>query len=416
VMDQDSVNDEVEHKKSNGEGGGCPDDDDKMNHELDQNGDSEEPEDKAETTQANGDHLDPTDLSLQVVVRNIDKNATSDDLEDFFYDNFENVETIYRETFTSGKGDTKKEMFKGSVILTFKDQASATKFLSKKIKYKTFKLDTILRKDFLQRKKEMNKKREENKERRNNGGNSSDECTVVCTGFHKVASTLQEVVNYMYDNHENIIDVNMEIHRDARSRGFEKWDTETTIVFGDKKAADRFLNLTYVKFKGVYITRISLLDHKVKKINLKRKKVEKKFEDVVLEGASFTLRGFQTDKQPFNYRGARENIKEKLVSSLNVEGDDICYISFRPGDEEAIVRMKSAVGEDLANKWNQNNVKLDDDTITAEVLSGDAEQTYLTKCKEEIIEKEEKKKNWNYGKKLKGSKFYKGSKNWIEDY
>merc|ERR1719469_1031972 len=183
-----------------------------------------------------------------------------------------------------------KEMFRGSVILTFTDEQSANKFLEKKVRYKKWKLETVPRKDFLRRMKESEKKREEVKERRNNEISKADECTVVCTGFHKKASTLQEIMNYMYDNHENIIDVNMEIHRDAR--GFEKWETETTIIFSDKNTAERFLNLTYVKFKGVYITRTSLQDHKLKKTNPKRKKAEqkKKYEDVLVEGASFTLR------------------------------------------------------------------------------------------------------------------------------
>lgn len=381
------------------------------------NGDGRE---KDEAIHSNGDTPDLADLPRQVVVRNIDKKATSDDLEDFFYDNYENVETICRETFTSGTGDNQKELFKGSVVLTFTDEQSSKKFLEKKVRYKKWKLETVSRKQFLQRKKDNVKKKEDGKEKRNNDMSKADECTVVCTGFHKKASTLQEVMNYMYDNHENIIDVNMEIHRDAR--GFEKWETETTIIFADKKTAERFLNLSYVKFKGVYITRTSLQDHKLKKTNAKRKKAEKKYEDVLVEGSSLTLRGFDTEKEMFGageYRATREQIKEKLVSNLKVGSDDICYISFKPGDTEAIIRMKSAVAKDLTNSWNEGDIEIGGDKIKAELLAGEAEQTYLGKCKEEIVQKMERKNTWNAGKKMKGSKFHQNGNsrtNWLEDY
>jgi len=406
ITSQDIVtNDEVKNEETSEVKNETEDNGD-HNGEDTKNGDEKE---KDEANHSNSDTPDPADLPRQVIVRNLDKNATSDDLEDFFYDNYENVETICRETFMTGTGDNKKEMFKGSVVLTFTDEQSAKKFLEKKVRYKKWKLETVSRKVFLQKKKNTEESRIK-----------ADECTVVCTGFHKKASTLQEIMNYMYDNHENIIDVNMEILRDAR--GFEKWETDTTIIFGDKKTADRFVDLSYVKFKGVYITRTSLQDHKLKKTNSKRKKAEKKYEDVLMEGASLTLRGFDTDKEMFGageYRAVREQIKEKLVSSLKVASDDICYISFKPGDTEAIIRMKTATGKDLANSWNEGEIEVGGDKIKAEVLAGEAEQTYLGKCKDEIFQKMERQNKWNAGKKMRGSKNQQNGNSrtsWLEDY
>jgi len=406
ITGQDIVtNDEVKNEETSEVKNETEDNGD-HNGEDTKNGDGKE---KDEANHSNGDTPDPADLPRQVVVRNLDKNATSDDLEDFFYDNYENVETICRETFMTGTGDNKKEMFKGSVVLTFTDEQSAKKFLEKKVRYKKWKLETVSRKIFLQKKKDTEESRIK-----------ADACTVVCTGFHKKASTLQEIMNYMHDNHENIIDINMEIHRDAR--GFEKWETDTTIIFADKKTADRFLDLSYVKFKGVYITRSSLQDHKLKKTNSKRKKAEKKYEDVLMEGASLTLRGFDTDKEMFGageYRAVREQIKEKLVSSLKVASDDICYISFKPGDTEAIIRMKTATGKDLANSWNEGQIEVGGDKIKAEVLAGEAEQTYLGKCKDEIFQKMERQNKWNAGKKMRGSKNQQNGNSrtsWLEDY
>ena len=45
--------------------------------------------------------------------------------------------------------------------------------------------------------------------RRQEQGEPGD-CIAVCTGFHRNA-TKQEIVNYLYDNHENVIDVNMDV-------------------------------------------------------------------------------------------------------------------------------------------------------------------------------------------------------------
>merc|ERR1719495_2571945 len=101
-------------------------------------------------------------------------------------------------------------------------------------------------------------------------------------------------MHYMYDNHENVINVDMEMMRD--NRGYQRWDSKTTITFGDKRAADRFLGLTYVKFKGNYVTRCCLSEYRETQKQgeesdsaAKRKMAEKRVEEFFIKGASVRL-------------------------------------------------------------------------------------------------------------------------------
>jgi len=374
-----------------------------------------------ETAEENGGDLSntpghkPADIPRQVMVRNLDKKATSDDLEDFFYDNYENLEEIHRSTFFRGKGEYRKEIFKGSVILTFTDEESAKKFLDlDTIKYNGYTLNKISMEEFNERKEQNQKKRAEEKEKKKAETGSRDDCTVVCSGFHRAASSLQEVMNYMYDNHENIIDVNMEVIRDKR--GFQRWDSKTTVTFGDKRAADRFLGLTYVKFKGNYVTRSNLSEYRENQrkseetdVAAKRKMAEKRVGEFFIQGASVRLTGFNDEET------AREEIKKKLVKELSVEENNIAYITFMKGDKEATVRLKTPGAEDLAKLWNEKKVTINGDEISAEVLSGEKEDSYLNKCKEDMVNRMERKRPRRFVSSTYNNKSTK-SNNWLEDY
>ena len=68
------------------------------------------------------------------------------------------------------------------------------------------------------------------------------------------ADSLQEVMKYFYDNHENVVDVQMDAIRDKF--GNQRWDDKAFITFLNKGSADRFLELVYVRFKGNKITRM----------------------------------------------------------------------------------------------------------------------------------------------------------------
>ena len=94
-------------------------------------------------------------------MRGIDKKATADDLEDYFYDNFENLEDIERKTFMKGKDPkTQREVFRGSVVLTFADRASADKFMAIEfIRFRGDSLDKITMEEVIKKKEEDKKKR-----------------------------------------------------------------------------------------------------------------------------------------------------------------------------------------------------------------------------------------------------------------
>ena len=60
--------------------------------------------------------------------------------------------------------------------------------------------------------------------------------TIICTGFAGVAHSLAEVQNYLRENHENVVNVFVD-------------QKKTFLTFTDHKAANKFLSLSYVKFK-----------------------------------------------------------------------------------------------------------------------------------------------------------------------
>lgn len=366
-----------------------------------------------DTADIDGDDDDTSKSDRQVLVRNVDKKASSDDLEDFFFDNFENVEDIHRNTFIRGKGDNKKEVFRGSAVLTFTDAESANKFMEiDSVKYNGFHLNKISMVEANKRKEVFQKKKAEEDEKRRQELADLDNSIVICTGFHKNANSLQEVMHYMYDNHENVINVDMEMMRD--NRGYQRWDSKTTIKFGDKRTADRFLGLTYVKFKGNYITRHSLAEfHKKEKRNeeaeaAKKKANEERVNDYLVKGASIKLTGFDNEDTK------REEIKGKLVDSLNVDSHDIAYISFVKGDKEAIIRLKAAQADDVVKRWNEDKLEVGGDEITAEVLGGEEEERFLQKCKESMVNKMEKQKL--YKRPRRAGFTPNRSSNWLEDY
>ena len=118
-------------------------------------------------------------------------------------------------------------MYKRQVVLTFSDKASADKFMA--IEFISFRgdcLDMIAMEEVIKKKEEDKKKRLDNQGgyyyfREDQGGlicNMLDfvaekrrqDCVVVCNGFPK-DTNVQEIVNYMYDNHENVIDVDLDV-------------------------------------------------------------------------------------------------------------------------------------------------------------------------------------------------------------
>jgi len=235
------------------------------------------------------------DKPRRVVVKNIDFKANAEEIEEFFgSETFQNIEHVSRKFTARGTWKEKKEgkplkkRFNGVVIVTFEDKDAAEKFIAmedltfkeRKLRKHSLTESEERREKFLEQKKakiEANKKKKEDEKKaaqlkkkkdeeaaqkkkteesvkKNAKSTNPGDCIVVCRGFHMNADSLQEVMKYFYDNHEHVIDVNMEVLRD--NFGYQRWDDKAFVTFMNKGAADRFISLAYVRFKGNKITRL----------------------------------------------------------------------------------------------------------------------------------------------------------------
>merc|ERR1712083_842419 len=203
-----------------------------------------------------------------------------------------------------------------------------------------------------------------------------------------MGDSLQEVMKYFYDNHEHVIDVNMEVLRD--NFGYQRWDDKAFVTFMNKGAADRFISLAYVRFKGNKITRCSVSDYKDiqagkgKKAGAgaapgnKRKLPEDEKKPVELEkGAAIMIKGIEN-----KHTKIKDN-RDKL-KAVDVKLQDIVYVGYENGEGEAQVRLKGASSDgvaELIKKLNNSNILMGDE-ISVSKLTGKAEKELAEKTKE----------------------------------
>merc|ERR1712172_321084 len=230
------------------------------------------------------------------------------------------------------------------------------------------------------------KKKTEESVKKNAKSTNPGDCIVVCRGFHMNADSLQEVMKYFYDNHEHVIDVNMEVLRD--NFGYQRWDDKAFVTFMNKGAADRFISLAYVRFKGNKITRCSVSDYKDIQAGKgkkapqgaapgnKRKLPEDEKKPVELEkGAAIIIKGIE------NKHTKIKDIRDKLKG---VSSDGVA---------------------ELIKKLNNSNILMGDE-ISVSRLTGKAEKELAEKAKEHLntMPSKKEKKLKNEAKKQKKKK------------
>jgi len=386
------------------------------------------------------------DLARRVIVKNFPFKTTTEAIEEFFADDsFGSIEHLSKkfrgQAWKEKKGLPVVKKFTGVVIATFEDEEGAKKFLEledlkfqdrkvrkyslteskerreKFLELKKERIETAKKKKIeahLQRQKEAKEEAEKKKkaktEAKNEKSTNPSDCIVVCKGFHMNADSLQEVMKYFYDNHENVIDVQMNTIRDRF--GNQRWDEKAFITFMNKGSADRFLGLAYVRFKGNKINRMPVSEFKAGKkggkeqAGTKRKLPEEEKKQVELEkGAAIKIKGIQ------NKYTKVMDIKDKL-KMLDVKWEDVVFVNHQKGDEEAQVRLKGAASKDVAeliNKFNDNNIMMGD-LVTAVRITGKEEQELTEKAKEHLSTQPKK------DKVKKQRKDAKKQKDFLENY
>jgi len=311
---------------------------------------------------ATGKKYSDEDAVRRVLVKGINRKKTADDIEDYFFDNYSDggIEEVFA-CFVPGK----KKWFNGAAIITFETEAQAQKFLNMELKNEEEiafkqKLYRICLAD--NKKKREAKKNAEMEKQKVSGENvetGTNSRTIVCTGFAGVAHSVAEVQNYLRDNHENVVNVFVDQKR-------------TFLTFTDHKAANKFLSLSYVKFKGVYITRKWGEDGR----RGEKRKVEMSDprsgyqQQGALKGAQFKLRGFKNTST--NYRSVKQSLEQN-----GVDRKDLKFINYSTENMEAVVILQSAKARDMVVKLNKSGLVVNGDRIVAQILTGTEEDKFL---------------------------------------
>jgi len=310
---------------------------------------------------ATGKKYTDEDAVRRVLVKGINRKKTADDIEDYFFDNYSDggIEEVFA-CFVPGK----KKWFNGAAIITFETEVQAQKFLNMELKNEEEiafkqKLYRICLADNKKKREVKKNEMEKQKVSGENGETVTNSRTIVCTGFAGVAHSVAEVQNYLRDNHENVVNVFVDQKR-------------TFLTFTDHKAANKFLSLSYVKFKGVYITRKWGEDGR----RGEKRKVEMSDprsgyqQQGALKGAQFKLRGFKNTST--NYRSVKQSLEQN-----GVDRKDLKFINYSTENMEAVVILQSAKARDMVVKLNKSGLVVNGDRIVAQILTGTEEDKFL---------------------------------------
>jgi len=347
-----------------------------------------------EAVEANGDVVVETgskytdkDAVRRVLIKSIDRKKTADDIEDYFFDNYSEcgIEDVFT-CYLPGK----KKWFNGAAIVTFESEAQAQKFMSMDLKKEEDigfrqKLYRICLADNKKKREERLKKFTENKTKQELNGTAAETVTtsrtIACIGFTGKVAGVAEIQTYLKDNHENVVSVNAEKEK-------------TFVTFGDQRSADRFLGLSYVKFKGAYIHR--KYGEEVKRGE--KRKLENSDQKSgylgAVKGAQFKLKGFRN-------AGTNYTVIKQGLEGMGVDKKELKFVSYNSG--EAVVRLQTAKAREVVMRLNKAGFMVNGDRVVAQILTGSEEDSYL---------QEIGKAKWNHNRPKKEFK----SKNDWSDY
>merc|ERR1719500_2314479 len=324
------------------------------------------------------------DTPRRIFVKHIDRKKNPDDIEDYFFDTYKDtgLEDVY--TCTVYNARSQRRMFFGNVILTFDTEEHAKKFLEMKLKNE--EKMTWKRKLVRHTLAEVQKRREDRAasvvsntgEGVNNakGGakvvkagtpvrqgkpgveDAKASKIVACNNFPTAFNCNPEVERYLRESHENV--------REVRRQG-----NKVLVTFKDQRSAERFVGLTYVKYRGVYITR-SYHKEEVKQVERRaeKRKIETATNSAPPAGAArpSTTPGKDSDKKSvqFKLKGifAEATGYRDIKSVLEQEhGLDVKFVSMAGGE----ARVRLVGGSDSASEVVYRLAR-DQVTVNKEVL------------------------------------------------
>jgi len=331
-----------------------------------------------------GNKYNEEDATRRVLIKGINRKKSADDIEDYFFDNYADcgIEEVFA-CFVPGK----KKWFNGAAILTFSTELQAQNFLKIELKkeeeiafrQKLFRVSLAENKKRREARKNAETVKNEVTEVAEPNANAKDSRTIICTGFARTGRSLAEISIYAKENHENVVDV----------RNDPLNYKNILFTFTDQKAANRFLSLSYVKFKGVLILRKWGEDTVMRGEKRKLEKTDQRTGYLgAVKGAQFRLKGFKNVGT--NYQAIKQALQQH-----GVDRKELKFISYSTENMEAVVRLQTALANTVVMKLNKSGFTVNGDKLVAQVMTGAEEDKYL-----EEVGNANSKWNLNKAKKI----------------
>jgi len=222
------------------------------------------------------------------------------------------------------------------------------------------------------------------RKRSNRGANAFD-CFVGVRGFAQHIKNMgkasdMDVCNYFIHNHKDVADVK-----------FFNWTEIVFAKFKSVEAAERFIGLSYHMFYGVDLALHDVVEFLKKKSDHQKEDVakillNKKFNKSMMEGngqanGNGTTNGAGNRQKEielvgFKSKQAGQGIRGLFVENLHLDEEVVGqpkWVKGSGGTDKARLHIKledSAIGY-LVKKWNELEINVEGDAVTAEVVGGE---------------------------------------------
>jgi len=224
------------------------------------------------------------------------------------------------------------------------------------------------------------------RKRYNRGANAFD-CFVGVRGFAQHIKNMgkasdMDVCNYFIHNHKDVADVK-----------FFNWTEIVFAKFKSVEAAERFIGLSYHMFYGVDLALHDVVEFLKKKSDNQKGDVakillNKKFNKSMMEGhgqangngttngAGAGNRQKEVELVGFKSKQAGQGIRGLFVENLHLDEEVVGqpkWVKGSGGSDKARLHIKledSAIGY-LVKKWNELEINVEGDAVTAEVVGGE---------------------------------------------
>merc|ERR1719150_18221 len=222
--------------------------------------------------------------------------------------------------------------------------------------------------------------------KRFNRGSNVFDCFVGVRGFAQHIKNMgkasdMDVCNYFIHNHKDVADVK-----------FFNWTEIVFAKFKSVEAAERFIGLSYHMFYGVDLALHDVVEFLKKKSDHQKEDVakillNKKFNKSMMEGhgqanGNGTTNGAgagrvqEVELVGFKNKQVVQGIRGLFVENLHLDEEVVGqpkWVKGSGGTDKARLHIKledSAIGY-LVKKWNELEINVEGDAVTAEVVGGE---------------------------------------------